>query len=66
MAPDLDDPDLLVRAFAAVDELRDLLLAYHDRSDGGAIVSLLEMGFASGAGMQVTLPRGVEPLAALF
>jgi phosphoribosylformylglycinamidine synthase len=35
--------------FAALRELRDrgLLLAYHDRSDGGVLISVLEMAFAS-------------------
>src|SRR6185295_2541439 len=37
--PDLDDPERLKRAFAAVQRLnRDgKLLAYHDRSDGGVL-----------------------------
>ena len=64
--PDLDDPTLLVRAFAALNEARDLVLAYHDRSDGGVIVSLLEMALASRTGFSLTLPDGVDPLAALF
>src|SRR6185295_11163990 len=33
--PDLDDPALLKGFFAAIQELRPLILAYHDRSDGG-------------------------------
>ncbi|MCE7934508.1 MAG: phosphoribosylformylglycinamidine synthase, partial [Chlorobi bacterium CHB2] len=36
-APDLDDPELLIGFFAAIQELNQqgLLMAYHDRSDGG-------------------------------
>ncbi|HET7797394.1 MAG TPA: phosphoribosylformylglycinamidine synthase, partial [Nevskia sp.] len=46
---DADNADLLKRFFAAIQAAnsRGLLLAYHDRSDGGAIVTLIEMAFAS-------------------
>jgi phosphoribosylformylglycinamidine synthase len=67
--PDLDDPALLKAFFAAIQELNaeGLLLAYHDRSDGGLIVTLLEMAFAAAAGLSVTLDSlGLDPLAALF
>jgi phosphoribosylformylglycinamidine synthase len=68
-APDLDDPDLFVRFFAAMRELvtRGLLLAYHDRSDGGAAVTLLEMAMAGGRGLRADLPGdAAAPLAPLF
>ena len=47
-AADLDEPELLPGFAAALIELRarGLLLAYHDRSDGGLLVTLLEMAFA--------------------
>ena len=47
--PDVDDPQRLSSWFAAQRELRaaGLLLAYHDRSDGGLFVTLLEMAFAA-------------------
>ncbi len=67
--PDLDDPALLKGFFAAIQELnaQGLLLAYHDRSDGGLIVTLLEMAFAASAGLAISLDAlGVDPLAALF
>jgi len=55
--PDVDDPALLKSFFEAVQGLnRDgLLLAYHDRSDGGLFVTLCEMGFAARAGMTIHL-----------
>jgi phosphoribosylformylglycinamidine synthase len=55
---DLDDPELLKRFAAAVGELRSagLLLAYHDRSDGGLLVTLLEMAFAGHCGLEIELP----------
>ena len=66
---DLDDAQYLVRLAAALTELRgaQLLLAYHDRSDGGLLITLLEMAFAAHCGLAIELPRdrGV-PLAQLF
>ncbi|HWK54828.1 MAG TPA: phosphoribosylformylglycinamidine synthase, partial [Hyphomicrobiales bacterium] len=55
--PDLHSADLLRRFFdfiqAAMEQ--ELLLAYHDRSDGGLIVTLLEMLFAGHCGLQLDL-----------
>src|SRR3546814_5864628 len=48
-ATDLDDPQRLRRLFELVRDARraGLLLAYHDRSDGGAFAALCEMAFCS-------------------
>jgi phosphoribosylformylglycinamidine synthase len=66
---DLDEPQRLTRLAGALAELREagLLRAYHDRSDGGLIVTLLEMAFAGHCGLDVALPaeRGAA-LAQLF
>jgi len=58
VSPDLDDPQRLLNLTAALSELRaaNLLLAYHDRSDGGLFATLLEMAFAGGCGLHVALP----------
>ncbi|HXN09970.1 MAG TPA: phosphoribosylformylglycinamidine synthase, partial [Steroidobacteraceae bacterium] len=68
-APDMDDAALLGAFAAAMIALRerDLVLAYHDRSDGGLAVTLAEMAFAGHCGLDVELPaaRG-GPAAALF
>ena len=66
---DLDQPDQLSALFAAIQSLRrdDLLLAYHDRSDGGLFVTLCEMVFAGHTGLNVELAGlGDHPLAVLF
>ncbi|HXC58795.1 MAG TPA: phosphoribosylformylglycinamidine synthase, partial [Steroidobacteraceae bacterium] len=58
--PDLDSPPLL-KGFAAAlraARARDLLLAYHDISDGGVFATLAEMAFASHCGLSVDLPEG--------
>jgi len=66
---DLDAPERLKQLAGALAELRaaDMLRAYHDRSDGGLFVTLLEMAFAGHCGLDITLPvaRG-SALAQLF
>jgi len=67
--PDLDDPAVLRGFFAAIQSLNraGLLLAYHDRSDGGLFACLAEMCFAGHSGAAVSLDGlGADPLAALF
>src|SRR6185503_15530212 len=66
--PDLDDPAPLANFFAAMRELRDagLVLAYHDRSDGGLAILLLEMAFAGRGAIDVDLGDLERPVAALF
>ncbi len=56
-APDVDDPAKLKGLFDAVQKLnRDgLLLAYHDRSDGGMFAAACEMAFASRRGVSLDL-----------
>ena len=55
--PDLDDPSMLVRLFAAVNALRaeGRLLAYHDRSDGGLWATVCEMAFAGHCGVSLNV-----------
>lgn len=67
--PDLDDAKRLKALFDLVQEANrsGLLLAYHDRSDGGVIVTLLEMAFAGHCGLEITLDGwGDATLRALF
>ena len=55
--PDLDDPEDLRRLVAAVNALRaqGLILAYHDRSDGGLIAAVAEMAFAGQVGVALNV-----------
>ncbi|WP_445011450.1 phosphoribosylformylglycinamidine synthase [Vreelandella stevensii] len=70
--PDVDDPEDLKAFFEVIQGLnRDgKLLAYHDRSDGGLLVTLLEMAFAGHAGLEIKLDwlidEPVEAFNALF
>ena len=66
---DLDEPHRLTQLAAALAELRShgLLRAYHDRSDGGLFVTLIEMAFAGHCGLDIALPAARGPaLAQLF
>jgi len=67
--PDLDAPELLAQLARLIIKAREqsLLLAYHDRSDGGAFAALCEMAFAGHCGLDIRLDRwGENDLACLF
>jgi phosphoribosylformylglycinamidine synthase len=67
--PDLDDVQRFKAFFAAVQQANadGLLLACHDRSDGGALVALVEMALAGHCGLDIGLDGwGDSVLAALF
>ncbi len=69
VAPDVDDAAMLKAFFELIQELNasGTLLSYHDRSDGGAFVSLCEMAFASHIGLNITLDEmHGDTLRALF
>jgi phosphoribosylformylglycinamidine synthase len=67
--PDLDQPAALVALFETIQQLNanGLLLAYHDRSDGGLLTTVAEMAFAARCGLDLRfeLPAG-QLLARLF
>jgi phosphoribosylformylglycinamidine synthase len=64
--PDVENPFLLVSAFKAVQKMikGDLIIAGHDRSDGGLITTLVEMALAGNCGINVRIPirGGAVPL----
>jgi phosphoribosylformylglycinamidine synthase len=66
--PDLDDPALFRAFFGAVQSLNSdgLILAYHDRSDGGLFVTAVEMAFAARTGIDLHLDHLGDPVAAAF
>ncbi|MCU7917493.1 MAG: phosphoribosylformylglycinamidine synthase [Candidatus Thiodiazotropha sp. (ex Epidulcina cf. delphinae)] len=66
---DLDDRDALRRFFDLIQELNrgNLLLAYHDRSDGGLFALICEMAFAGHCGVTIHIDDlGEEDLSVLF
>ena len=64
IAPNLDDSALFKRFFTVINQLNKdgLISAYHDRSDGGVITTLLEMAFASHTGLTIKTDASIESL----
>ncbi|MFJ5451122.1 phosphoribosylformylglycinamidine synthase [Pectobacterium carotovorum] len=66
---DVHSPEQLAGFFNAMQQLvaDKALLAYHDRSDGGLLVTLAEMAFAGHCGVTVDIAsQGEDTLATLF
>ncbi|QMV17542.1 phosphoribosylformylglycinamidine synthase [Granulicella sp. 5B5] len=61
--PDAPNPSMLKSFFDRLQRLNreGRLLAYHDRSDGGLLVTLLEMAFAGQMGLEIFVPDDVVP-----
>ena len=68
VAPDLDSPSALVKFIQQNQILTEqsLILAYHDRSDGGLFATVCEMMFAGRTGVTLELPENVAAIDALF
>jgi phosphoribosylformylglycinamidine synthase len=58
-APDVRDVDSIADYFDAVSQLQEsgIVLAYHDRSDGGLFTTLVEMMFAGHCGAEILLDK---------
>ncbi len=68
-SPDLENPADFKAAFNAIQTLneQEILLAYHDRSDGGLFTTLVEMAFAGHTGIDVDVTAlGSNALHSLF
>ncbi len=68
-APDLEDTQALKSFFNVIQTLNQnqLIVAYHDRSDGGLFTTLAEMAFAGHCGIDIHLDDlGEDAVAALF
>jgi phosphoribosylformylglycinamidine synthase len=68
VTPDLDDPSLIKNFFDGIQNLnkKNKILAYHDRSDGGLITTVLEMAFAGHCGIDLNLNVEDEMFKFLF
>lgn len=68
VSPDVEDGLALKNCFLVVQELiaNDLILAGHDRSDGGLITTLLEMAFSGNCGLDLSLDGDPSVLETLF
>jgi phosphoribosylformylglycinamidine synthase len=58
-APDVRDVDHIKDFYHAIEQLHesDVVLAYHDRSDGGLFTTLVEMMFAGRCGIDILLDK---------
>ena len=67
-SPDIESPVLLTEAFKAIQKMirENLILAGHDRSDGGLITTLVEMALAGNCGIVIKLPEKIEVIGQLF
>lgn len=65
--PDVDDAEDLKAFFAVIQGLNSdgRLLAYHDRSDGGLLVTVLEMAFAGHCGLNLRLDALADDLSGI-
>ncbi|MBC6413322.1 MAG: phosphoribosylformylglycinamidine synthase [Chromatiales bacterium] len=66
--PDVDNPQRIINFFELMRALRadDNVLAYHDRSDGGMLVALIEMAFAGHCGVTCEVDDAGELIPTLF
>jgi len=66
--PDLDFPQRLKSFFKAIQSMSEqgLILAYHDRSDGGLLATVAEMMFAGRLGASLQLPGSERDLLGLL
>ncbi len=69
IVPTLDDTKILKAFFEMIQTLKneDVIVAYHDRSDGGLFTTLTEMAFAGRCGLDIDLSKcGHDIKAILF
>ena len=66
--PDVNDAQQIIDFFALMRTLRahNHILAYHDRSDGGLLIALVEMAFAGHCGVSCELDDNDELIPTLF
>lgn len=73
VSPDVEDPAVVRAFFQGCQRVKDkepgLVLAYHDRSDGGLFTAIVEMCFAGRIGAEVSLDSlrsHLDPISLLF
>ncbi len=66
--PDVDNATDLKNFWNVIQQLgrEKKLLAYHDRSDGGLLATVVEMAFAGHVGVDLEIPAGHNLFSALF
>ncbi|KAI0998195.1 putative phosphoribosylformylglycinamidine synthase [Podosphaera aphanis] len=61
-APDVRDADLIIDFYDAINQLHeaDIVLAYHDISDGGILTTVAEMMFAGRCGVELIIDNIIK------
>jgi phosphoribosylformylglycinamidine synthase len=67
-SPDVENSSLLIKAFNAIQRMIEdgLVLACHDRSDGGLVTTLVEMVVSGNCGASIELPGTAGAVPFLF
>lgn len=65
---DVDDPEIIKSFFRVFKSLKsnNKILSYHDRSDGGLLITLLEMAFTSKMGLSIDISMSSSDIEYLF
>ncbi|CAI2175924.1 3036_t:CDS:1 [Funneliformis geosporum] len=71
--PDVESPDIIKSFFETIQSIRqddnEIVLSYHDRSDGGLFTTIVEMAFAGHVGISINISSIVQNddvISALF
>ncbi|MCX7965453.1 MAG: phosphoribosylformylglycinamidine synthase subunit PurQ, partial [Syntrophorhabdaceae bacterium] len=67
-SPDVEEPGVLKKTFEAVQRLilEDTILSGHDISDGGLIITILEMAFSGNCGVHIKMKANASPIERFF
>ncbi|CAJ1940320.1 unnamed protein product [Cylindrotheca closterium] len=67
-SPDVENMSVLKKAMEVTQDLIDsrTIFAGHDRSDGGLVVTLMEMAFAGNCSISVDIPSSASAMEVLF
>ncbi|MDO9399283.1 MAG: phosphoribosylformylglycinamidine synthase subunit PurQ, partial [bacterium] len=68
-SPDIENVEMLKNSFNAIQKMIDknIILSGHDRSDGGLIITLLEMAFAGNVGFEIYHKNlDIDPISYYF
>jgi len=68
VSPDVENPEKLKKAFLSVQKMieENLILAGHDRSDGGLVTTISEIVMAGNCGAEIRLEESADLVSKLF
>jgi len=68
VSPDVESPEKIKKAFLSIQKMieENMILAGHDRSDGGLVTTIAEMVMAGNCGADIRLKESVDLISKLF